>query len=112
MYNEAIEMYVEAGTATRTLKAKKSGVDEKYVNFFNVSGDWSKAYSLCTQFDQSESGVNLLVAKGKTYEQMGKLHEAEKLYLTIQQPDLAISMYKENRQYDQVRNRVISKSEF
>lgn len=34
---------------------------------------------------------------------MGKLAEAEKLYLIIQQPDLAISMYKNNRQYDQVK---------
>jgi hypothetical protein len=32
----------------------------------------------------------------------GKFKEAERLYLTIDDPDAAISMYKKNRQFDQV----------
>lgn len=72
-------------------------------NFLNIcKGDWSRAYALCNEFNKNEKCLNLLIEKGKTFEQMGKLYDAEKLYLTIQQPDLAISMYKENRQYDQV----------
>lgn len=33
-------------------------------------------------------------------EASGKLKEAEKLYISIEKPDLAISMYKKHRQYD------------
>lgn len=32
----------------------------------------------------------------------GKFKEAERLYLTIDDPDAAIAMYKKNRQFDQV----------
>lgn len=31
---------------------------------------------------------------------LGKLREAEKLYLTVGEPDLAINMYKNHKQYD------------
>ncbi|XP_065212288.1 intraflagellar transport protein 172 homolog [Planococcus citri] len=77
MYKDAIEMYTEAG-------------------------DWEKAYALCSKYEINEEGINLLIDKGKTLEQMGKFLEAEKLYITLKQPDLAISMYKSNRQYDQM----------
>lgn len=101
MYDEAIEMYVETGTREHINKNVARYYKEIQV-FFTVQGDWAKAYSLCNKFDRTDFGVNLLTQKGKTFEQMGKLSEAEKLYLTIKQPDAAISMYKENKQYDQV----------
>lgn len=68
----------------------------------NLPGEWEKAFALCSKYEINDDGINLLVDRGKTLEQMGKLLEAEKLYLTIRQPDLAISMYKTNRQYEQV----------
>jgi len=73
------------------------------------AGDWSKAFELCKKYSNNDEGIKLLVEKGKTLEQMGKLLEAEKLYSIIQQPDLAISMYKTNRQYDQVSGNSIDK---
>lgn len=35
-------------------------------------------------------------------QQQGKFREAEKLFVSIDQPDAAISMYKQQKQYDQV----------
>ena len=35
-------------------------------------------------------------------ESAGKLKEAEKLYIMVNEPDLAINMYKKNRHYDQM----------
>jgi len=32
----------------------------------------------------------------------GKLKDAEKLYITVNQPDIAINMYKKHKQYDQM----------
>lgn len=74
-----------------------------YIYSIFILGEWRKAYELCQKYTEGDEGVKLLINKGKTLEQMGKVAEAEKLYLIIQQPDLAISMYKNNRQYDQVK---------
>ena len=41
-------------------------------------------------------------AQAQRLEEQGRFKEAEKLYISVQEPDLAISMYKKQRQYDQV----------
>ncbi len=42
----------------------------------------------------------MYVAQAQQLEQQGRFREAEKLYVSVQEPDLAISMYKKQRQYD------------
>ncbi len=42
----------------------------------------------------------MYVAQAQQLEQQGRFKEAEKLYISVQEPDLAISMYKKQRQYD------------
>ena len=39
-------------------------------------------------------------------EEQGRFKEAEKLYISVQEPDLAISMYKKQRQYDNMMRMV------
>ena len=46
--------------------------------------------------------INVFVKHGQTLEQLSKLKEAEKLYIAVEQPDMAIAMYKTHRKYDQV----------
>ena len=42
----------------------------------------------------------MYVAQAQSLEEQGRFKEAEKLYISVQEPDLAISMYKKQRQYD------------
>lgn len=42
----------------------------------------------------------LYVTKAQELEGGGKLREAERLYVAVEEPDLAISMYKKAKQYD------------
>lgn len=47
----------------------------------------------------SERDANdLFLKQGETFETQGKLREAEKMYLKIREPDLAIAMYKNHKQ--------------
>ena len=49
----------------------------------------------------------MYIAQAQRLEEQGRFKEAEKLYISVQEPDLAISMYKKQRQYDQVTMRPI-----
>ena len=42
----------------------------------------------------------MYITQAQTLEEQGRFKEAEKLYISVQEPDLAISMYKKQRQYD------------
>ena len=44
----------------------------------------------------------MYIAQAQRLEEQGRFKEAEKLYISVQEPDLSISMYKKQRQYDQV----------
>ena len=42
----------------------------------------------------------MYIAQAQQLEEQGRFKEAEKLYISVQEPDLAISMYKKQRQYE------------
>lgn len=44
----------------------------------------------------------MYVEQAASLQQQGKYRDAEKLFISIAQPDAAISMYKQQKQYDQV----------
>jgi len=63
---------------------------------------WEKVHKVAVSF-MSESAVHTLyVNQGQRLEAQGKLKEAEKLYIMVKEPDLAINMYKKNKHYDQM----------
>ena len=41
----------------------------------------------------------MYIGQAQELEEQGRYKEAEKLYISVQEPDLAISMYKKQRQY-------------
>ena len=43
---------------------------------------------------------SMYIAQAQQLEEQGRFKEAEKLYVSVQEPDLAISMYKKQRQYE------------
>ena len=49
-----------------------------------------------------EQVTQMYIHQAQELEEAGKFRDAEKLYITVQEPDLAITMYKKQRQYDQV----------
>jgi intraflagellar transport protein 172 len=67
------------------------------------AGEWDEAYKLASQYLGSSEVSSMYISHAKSLEEQGKLREAEKLYLFVSEPDMAISMYKKQRQYDQVR---------
>jgi hypothetical protein len=75
----------------------------KFVRMVCFAGEWDKAYKLASQYLGSSEVSAMYISHAKSLEEQGKLREAEKLYLFVSEPDMAISMYKKHHQYDQVR---------
>ena len=50
----------------------------------------------------------LYVNQAQKFEAQGRLKESEKLYLTVNEPDLAINMYKKHKLYDHMIRLVAS----
>lgn len=74
--------------------------------FFNAgccAGDWEKAHGLLKNNPTLTDLSDELEAHGKRLEDAGRVKDAEKLYLALDKPDLAINMYKNFQRYDEVR---------
>ncbi|XP_070378558.1 intraflagellar transport protein 172 homolog [Dermacentor albipictus] len=84
----AEHFYVEAG------KIKEA------IEMYNTAGKWDRALKLAKLHLRPEDVTSMYTEQASELEKQGKLREAEKLYLFIEEPDLAIAMYKRYRQYD------------
>jgi len=63
-------------------------------------GHWEVAHKLAMSY-MSEGEVGLLyITQAQRLEGLGKFREAEKLYLTVKEKDLAINMYKKHRHFE------------
>lgn len=70
------------------------------VEMYTSQGRWEVAHKLAMSY-MSEGQVGLLyISQAQKLEQQGKFREAEKLYITVKEKDLAINMYKRNRRFD------------
>ena len=89
---------------------RKLDVAEKYylkaqepVNVFNMYvkvGNWEKAEFIIKKYMKDEDFSKVIVKEAMKYETDGKYKEAEKLYIIAGEHDIAISMYKNLKQYD------------
>ena len=89
-YSMAEKFYIEA---------KKP--NEAVVMYSKVH-QWERAHKVACTFMSPKEVSETYIKQAKEFEAMGQLKDAEKLYLTIKEHDLAIAMYKNNRQYDQM----------
>ena len=71
-------------------------------NSFTFTGEWERAHQLASQHMNSDEVAVMYVNQAQLLEEEGKFKEAEKLYISVKEPDLAITMYKKQRQYEQV----------
>lgn len=69
---------------------------------YSKAHQWELAHKVACTFMSPKEVSDLYIKQAKDLEAKGQLKDAEALYLTIKEHDLAISMYKNSRQYDQM----------
>lgn len=63
-------------------------------------GHWEVAHKIATNY-LNEGEVSLLyINQAQKFEAQGRFREAEKLYLSVKEKDLAINMYKKHRRFE------------
>uniref|UniRef100_A0AAY4EKD8 Intraflagellar transport protein 172 homolog n=1 Tax=Denticeps clupeoides TaxID=299321 RepID=A0AAY4EKD8_9TELE len=70
------------------------------IDMYTQAGRWEQAHKLAVRCMSQEDVSALYVSKAQELEKEGKYKEAERLYSTVDEPDLAITMYKKHKMYD------------
>ncbi|KAL9903021.1 intraflagellar transport protein 172 homolog [Glossina fuscipes] len=70
------------------------------IELLNRHGKWKRAYAIGEKYLKSEEMRNLFVNLAGNLEEQGKYRDAEKILLAVNEPDLAIAMYKRRELYD------------
>ncbi|XP_030372622.1 intraflagellar transport protein 172 homolog [Scaptodrosophila lebanonensis] len=70
------------------------------IELLNRHGKWERAYSIGEKYLKAEEMRNLFVNLAASLEEQGKYRDAEKVLIAVNEPDLAISMYKRRELYD------------
>lgn len=78
----------------------KAQMYQKAVAMYNENSMWEKAHTLAVQYLDKSQVYKMYLKEAEKQEQIGKYKEAEKLYLSIDAADMAITMYKRVEQYD------------
>lgn len=80
----------------------KANSPQDAVDMYSLAHKWEEAHRVAGRF-MSEGDIAMLhITQAQKLEAQHKFKDAEKLYLLVKEPDLAINMYKKNRQYDQM----------
>uniref|UniRef100_A0A3P9PZB4 Intraflagellar transport 172 n=1 Tax=Poecilia reticulata TaxID=8081 RepID=A0A3P9PZB4_POERE len=80
----------------------KGGHIKDAVDMFTTAGRWEEAHKLAVQCMTKEEVGDLYISRAQELEEDGKLKEAERLFSTLDRPDLTVAMYKKNRMFDDV----------
>ena len=80
----------------------QANMAKQAIEMYNNAGLWEEAHQLASRYMETAEVTSMYVAQARQLEEQGRFKEAEKLYVSVQEPDLAISMYKKQRQYDQM----------
>ena len=89
-WEEAERYYVRAGLAADA------------VDMYVRAGKWESAHKVAMGY-LTDSEVHVLYTKrARELQAVHKFKEAEKMFLTVKEHDLAINMYKKHRMYDQM----------
>ena len=70
------------------------------IEMYNSAGKWEQAHQLASKHLETGEVSKMYVGQAQELEEQGRFKEAEKLYISVHEPDLAISMYKKQRQYE------------
>ena len=76
-----------------------AGLAEDAVHMYISADQWEPAYQLiAVECMEEEEVTKLYVSHAQHLVDQGRLREAERLFVLVGQADLAISMYKKNKQ--------------
>jgi len=89
-YDEAERFYLRAHLA------------KDAVEMYSNVNMWEKAHRVATQHMTQAELAMLYITQAHRLESLGKFKDAEKLYVMVNEPDLAINMHKKNRRYDEM----------
>ncbi|XP_055910125.1 intraflagellar transport protein 172 homolog [Eupeodes corollae] len=78
----------------------RANLFKEAIELLNKHGKWEKAYSIGEKYLNSEEMRDLFVSLAGNLEEQGKYRDAEKVLLAVNEPDLAIAMYKRHELYD------------
>ncbi|TPX36361.1 hypothetical protein SmJEL517_g01621 [Synchytrium microbalum] len=76
------------------------GRPQDAIEMYKTYDRWDRAHALATSFMGKSEARSLSMAQAKELEMKERYKEAEKIYITLNEPDLAIEMYKTHKQYD------------
>ncbi|CAG0880914.1 unnamed protein product [Cyprideis torosa] len=80
----------------------KGGLHREAIEMYNGVGHWEQAHQLAFKYLRADEVAEMYIRQAQDMEEQGKLRDAERLYIAVAEPDLAITMYKNQRQYDQM----------
>lgn len=78
----------------------RSQMYREAVELLNHHGQWERAYKIGSEHLKTEEIRDLFINLSTEFENQGKYRECERILLTINEPDLAIAMYKRHELYD------------
>ncbi|KAA0708383.1 Intraflagellar transport protein 172 -like protein [Triplophysa tibetana] len=70
------------------------------IDMYTQAGRWEQAHKLAVKCMTQEDVSALYISRAQDLEKEGKFKEAERLFTTVDEPDLAITMYKNKNMYD------------
>ncbi|XP_074640366.1 intraflagellar transport protein 172 homolog [Tubulanus polymorphus] len=74
------------------------------IDMYNSAGRWEDAHRLASSCMKMDDVSNMYIAQARQLESQGKFKEAERLFVAVEEPDLAITMYKKEKMYsDMIR---------
>ncbi|CAF93921.1 unnamed protein product, partial [Tetraodon nigroviridis] len=80
----------------------KGGRIKEAIDMHTAAGNWERAHKLAVTCMSTEEVSDLYVSRAQQMEQDGKYKEAERLLTVVKKMDLAITMYKKHRMFDDV----------
>ncbi|XP_059212612.1 intraflagellar transport protein 172 homolog [Centropristis striata] len=80
----------------------KGGHIKDAIEMYTTAGRWEEAHKLAVECMTEEEVMALYISRAQELERDGKFKEAERLFATVKQPGLAITMYTKNRMFDDV----------
>ncbi|XP_004710279.2 intraflagellar transport protein 172 homolog [Echinops telfairi] len=70
------------------------------IDMYTQAGRWEQAHKLAMKCMRPEDVSVLYITQAQELERQGKYREAERLYVTVEEADLAITMFKKHKLYD------------
>ncbi|XP_077032492.1 intraflagellar transport protein 172 homolog isoform X1 [Agelaius phoeniceus] len=80
----------------------KGGQTKDAIDMYTQAGLWEHAHKLALKCMSQEEVTVLYITQAQEMERQGKYKEAERLYITVNEPDRAITMYKKCKMYDEM----------